>query len=260
MPNQNLTENVVRVLPRKPNRPRVRGFTLLEILTVIAIVAILTSIVIPAAGALQGAGGMDRATSDIASTLQQARAYAMGNNTYVYVGVQEVSPISANATSGTGRLVVTAIASVDGSRPAVSDWGTSALSSDVVTIQKPEIFDGVHLTTDTALANSGNMERPTPSSSADLGGLGADQADWTTSFPWPLSGTPRNTFSKVVEFDPQGVARVQVSAQPGYDPSIPSYIEIALVPAHGTQVAAAVPNQAAIQVDGVTGAVRIYRP
>jgi hypothetical protein len=170
--------------------------------------------------------------------------------------VNETTPTAAN---GTGRVTMVAIASEDGTRPDFSLWGSPNLSSNVVVIAKPQIFDNVHVAIATDLVNGATMtDRPSGPIVTDLGSSGTVAR---TIFSWPLSGTPKNTFTKVIEFDPQGVARIQSGNS--YDSSISSYIEIPLVPAHGTEVAstaAQMADQAAIQVDGVTGDVRIYRP
>jgi hypothetical protein len=90
------------------------------------------------------------------------------------------------------------------------------------------------------------------------------------TFGWPvgtgIGGTPapQYTFTKVVEFDPQGSARIIVGPPANYLDAIPHYIEIGLQPANGTSVAPVVSGAtgqiAAIQIDGMSGATRIYRP
>jgi len=103
-------------------------------------------------------------------------------------------------------------------------------------------------------------------------------------FLWPLgtsltgSPVPQYTFTQVIEFDPQGSARIlagstQGSAAAGTvsQTSIPYFIEIGLEVANGATANPAPtveqasgttsPGQiAAIQVDGMTGATHIYRP
>ncbi len=91
-----------------------------------------------------------------------------------------------------------------------------------------------------------------PAAAIDLGNSTAK-----TTFQWPISSSAKHNFVKVIEFDPQGVPRVQAGAI--HDSSVNNCIEIALVPANGN-VAAVNANQAAIQIDGVTGAVRLFRP
>jgi hypothetical protein len=80
----------------------------------------------------------------------------------------------------------------------------------------------------------------------------------SVTFQWPLSGPAQYTFSKVVEFDPEGVARFQSKST--FDATVPSYIELPLLPTHGATVPTLPTDEAAIQIDGMTGVVQTYRP
>ena len=84
------------------------------------------------------------------------------------------------------------------------------------------------------------------------------QSTSSVTFQWPLTGAAHYTFNQVIEIDPQGIARIQSGS--AYSSTIPSFIEIGLLPTHGGAVNASSANQAAVQVDGMTGAVSIYRP
>jgi len=227
----------------------VRGFSLVEVLVVMTIMSILAVAMPIAIGAFTSAGKLTQSASDISSVLAQARAYAMAKNTYVYVGMQEVDGTRPSVANGVGRVAVAVVASLDGTRPYTS--GPLA-TTDIAEISKPQFFNSTHITTATSLVNGVNMtSRPT--CAVDL-----SSATASTTFQWPLTGTAQYSFVKVIEFDPQGVARVQTGT--AYSPSVQSYIEIPLVAAHGDIAAANIGNQAAVQVDGVTGAVAVYRP
>jgi prepilin-type N-terminal cleavage/methylation domain-containing protein len=226
-----------------------RGFSLVELLVVMAIMSVLAYATTPFFNSLLSAGRLSQSASDISSILAQARAYAMAKNTYVYVGMQEVDGMQPSASNGVGKIAVAVVASLDGTRPYTTG---PLVASDLAAISKPQIFGDTHLTKSSTLINGAGMtSRPT--ASVDLGSTSA-----TTTFQWPLSGTPQNSFLKVIEFDPQGSARVQTGA--AFNPSVEAYIEIPLVSAHGNAAAANISNQAAVQVDGVTGAVAVYRP
>jgi len=240
-----------------------RGFTLVELLVVVAIVSALAALLVPALGTISNGGGMSSAVTGISGLLEQARAYSMGNNTYVYVGIQEVNAISSNsvpAASGTGQLVIAVVASQNGTRPyttlATTPITPSLVNPGIGMIDKIHSFAGVHLVSPSAAMNGPNMTgRPTATSASVVD---ISKATATTTFQWPFTGAPNYSFNKVIEFDPQGVARVQQGS--AYSASVSDYLEITLVATHGNAAVATAADQAAIQVDGITGAVRFYRP
>ncbi len=233
----------------KRARDNVQGFSLVELLVVLAIMSIMAALATPVLKSLMVAGKLSLATSGISNVLTQARSYAMAKNTYVYVGIQEVDGLQPSSSNGVGDLAVVVAASLDGARPYTSGPLTT---SDIAVIAKPQLYSGVHLASSTSLVNGANMTGR-PGASVDL-----SSATAFTTFQWPLSGTSKYSFTKVIEFDPQGVARVQASAP--YSPAIQTYLEVSLVPANGDAVSPNISDQAAVQVDGVTGAVTIYRP
>src|SRR5205814_4328762 len=65
------------------------GFTLIELLVVIGIIILLTALLTPAFTNLKSAGDVTSAAYSIKGVLDQARAYAMANNTYTWVGLYE---------------------------------------------------------------------------------------------------------------------------------------------------------------------------
>lgn len=212
----------------------------------------------PLVSALKGAGDLGKASGDIQGILEQARAYAMANNTYVYAGLQEVDVVKAQAgtptVTGVGRVALGVVASTTGMRPYTN--APSALPSTAITpLGKVRYFDNLHITNSTSLSTSGNMNRPC-APSCEVVDLSTNKA--VTSFQWPVTGNAQYNFtSMVVEFSPQGTASVQ-NSNSSLAPLV-QYLEIALLPARGN-VAATNANQAAIQINGVTGTVTLYRP
>lgn len=64
------------------NPPERSGFTLIEVLTVIAVIAILAGILIPAANSVRAKAGTAEATSKLRQLAVAANAYANDNNNY----------------------------------------------------------------------------------------------------------------------------------------------------------------------------------
>ena len=249
------------------------AFSLIELLVVIAVMAVLAGIMVPAMSSIKGAGNVTKAAYDIKGILDQARAYAMANNTFVFVGIAEVDSskdasakpqvATADPTIG-GRVAVAVVASKDGSRgydatsaslpnPA---WSDTSIASNLVVIGKLQRFENLHLAPlFSTIPNSGGTTRPSVSSGNYQIGNAACAS--VTPFDWPIGsaiGSGQYSFQKVVSFDPQGVARIQTS---GNADTIVQYMEIGLQQTRGTTVSS---NAAAIQIDGMSGTTRIYRP
>jgi len=83
-----------------------RAFSLVELLVVMAVIAILLGLALSGAGLLSGASPHQRA-KDLALLLEQARTFATSRQTPVWVGFQEIESPDA-------QLRVLLIASADG--------------------------------------------------------------------------------------------------------------------------------------------------
>jgi prepilin-type N-terminal cleavage/methylation domain-containing protein len=260
------------LIPNHPVRARqrdpesIRGFTLLELLIVVGIIGLLMVLLAPAFNTIKGGTDVTSAAYTIKGVLETARTYAKANNDFVWVGFKEVD-ISQNSSvtpqnAGTGRLAIALVASKDGTRgydvtsPSLPNpaWTNYSNGASLVAVTKLYCLENIHLVT--SLPNTGNMTRPAVSSNNYI--IGNAPAS-VTPFDWPL-GSPLNagqySFQKVINFDPQGVARIQYSTNTN---EIVPYIEIGLQQTYGTTVSSN-NNVAAIQVGGITGNVTIYRP
>lgn len=224
----------------------VRAFTLIELLVVISLIATLSILIGPAMSALRGASGLSKSIEDVRGVLEQARAHAMAKNTYTYVGFAEVDELAATSSAPTRssapvRQGGTVVAGVAASRTGTRVNATSITTNEITLVSRLFKLPGVVIT-DTPPAIGGLTNRKTDSVVPLV-----DSS--TCGLEWP--GKDGVKLTKVIEFDPQGVARLSG----GSNSQIAGYIEIALKQAHGGQA-----NLAAIQVDGISGAVRVYRP
>jgi Tfp pilus assembly protein FimT len=236
-------------------------------LAVIAIISVMAVLLAPALSGIRSASDLTRSAYDIKGILDQSRAYAMANNTYVFVGLAEVDASQADTSTpqkaGVGRLAIAVAASQDGTlgydRKSTSISSPAISSSKLTAVSKLQRFENIHLTDLGATPPAtGGMARPAVSDPNYRLGTSDAASHCVTPFNWPLSsaGNPQYSFKIVLNFDPQGAARIQGATNTDY---IPRYIEIGLQPANGNAVSSGA-NTAAIQIDGMTGSSRIYRP
>ena len=254
--------------PRPAVALREGGFTLLELLIVVTIMGLLLVLMAPAFTTIKGGTDATSAAYTIKDVLDTARTYAKANSTYTWVGFKEVD-VSQDASvspqiSGIGRVAMAIVASKDGTRgyditntnlPSPSGWTNYNNGANLVAVGKLQYLNNVHLAG--ALTTAGNMARPSVSSNNYIIGLAPVSV---TPFDWPLGSVlnaGQYSFNKVINFDPQGVARIQYSTNTDI---ISPYTEVGLQQTHGTTVDANSPNVAAIQLGGVGGSVTVYRP
>ena len=296
-------------------RPDSAAFTLVELLAVMGIMVLLLVAIVPVVGSIKGGRDVIKAAYDISGTLENARTYAIANNTYVWVGFFEEDGSQSSATpakdNATGRVVIYVVASKDGTRYSDSTdainstnpppFGTesptaSKLLNQVKLVPLLNIIklDGVHLAgvnngtkptaggTPSPDTNSpvrpgvagpfqvGNYASASPNFSGHSLPNGGSTNTNPTYFTYPLTvygskTTPQYTFERIIEFNSQGEAsKMEENTFGGL--GLQGEMEVALQPARGNVVDAtysgnnAMKAAAAIQIEGLTGQVRMYRP
>ena len=174
-------------------------------MVVIAIMVAVAAFIAPAFTSLKSAGDVTSAAYTIKGLLEQARTYAMANNTYVYVGFAEVdasksetaNPQTATTDVVGGRIAVAVVASRDGTRGyALSSsltnpaWTSYNNGSNLLPVGKLQRLENLHLAPlFSTLPNSGGLTRQTVSSGAyQLGNYTAtpNPTSCVTPFDWPL--------------------------------------------------------------------------
>jgi len=239
------------------------------------IIAILLVIMAPAFTTLKSGADVTSAADTVKGVLDQARTYAMANDTYTWVGFfeEDVSTGSTNpATAGTGRIVMSIVASTDGT--IIYDPKTPAkiATTRLIQVGKLTKIENVHLAsfTDTPLGTGSTFAtRPnvTPISTYRIGSTTPTNS--LTPFQYPV-GNPepaaQYTFVKAVQFSSKGEARIDNSTVDVNNIEVyplQAAAEIGMVPTHSTTLANAnpnlVPNRVAIQFTGAGGDVTIYR-
>ena len=251
------------------------GFTLVELLTVISILLTISVLTVPAWNSLQGAHNAATVAYEIQDLLREARGYAMGNNTHVFVGILEENAASVPSDppprKGIGRVVMATCASLDGTKgydntssPQTSWTAHYGKGRNLRALGKLHQFENIHIAASLGPPPpSGAMARP------DVNyyyRLGHSSCGSVTPITWPigsdLSSGFEYRFDKVIRFDPQGIPRIQYKTN---GDTIVREMEIGLQQTHGNQWEGLpsgpnTGNQSAIQIDGVTGITMIFRP
>ena len=247
----------------KVRMKRSAAFTLTELLVVMALIISIAGLAKPAFVSLTSSKGVGEATFKVSSALDIARAYAMANKTYVWVGFFEESVSSTTPTtslppySGKGRVVIATVASKDGT-PIFSPGDPAAVlpGNRIFPIGKIEQIQNAHL---------GDIGEPAGGSTTELASrpdypytdventknrISSDSGD-KTDYPFSLGGY---TFHKTICFSPRGEADINSGGV------LRNVGEIGILPTHGQTVAVGASNIRAVQFTGITGHVKVYAP
>lgn len=249
--------------PRSAARP---AFTLIELVVVIGIIVVLMVLVAPAFTNIKRATDITSSAYTIKGMLEQARNYALINNTYAWVGFFEEdgsTPSNTPATAGIGRVVILTVASKDGTiaykQPVVSP-ATAMDSARLIRVTKLVRLDNVHLRTFPNGNGSGGdtflTRPPIPGNLTDNAKIGdTSPPDSLRPFQYSIEGssTPAQyTFSKVIEFSPRGECRVNNNNY-----TIRPLIEVGLQSVRGTVLDDN--KNCAVQLTGFGGNIKIYQ-
>jgi prepilin-type N-terminal cleavage/methylation domain-containing protein len=225
----------------------VGGFTLVELLVVLALIAILGSILVLSISGTKSSRDLTNAAYTIQGVLEQARTASMASSTYTWVGFFEEDPANPGA-AGTGQVVISVVASANGMNlDTVGSPIPKLPSASLTQVAKLLKIPNLHLAVLSATV--------VPRSSVPAVTYQVASANFvnTTSFLYPLSGATQYTFSHIIQFNPQGDA-TRIADYPT------QLMEIGLQPTHGATVTATGSNFAAIQIAGIGGHVTTYRP
>src|SRR5205809_219892 len=220
------------------------GFSLIELLVVVAIMILVASFIIPAFTSSKSSADVTSAAYTTKGTLDQARTYAMANDTYTAVGF--AGSIGNTPASVTGQVYVATLASTDGTANGFANGNYRQLG-------KLLKFDNTHVRDTGVPTNDGTDFESRPNVASTYRISTASAGAYTIT----VQGV---TFSRWIQFSPRGEAVL------GGNNPMTQYMEVGLFPTHATSLAASqdangkwLGNIVAIQVSGFSGSVRVYR-
>jgi prepilin-type N-terminal cleavage/methylation domain-containing protein len=227
---------------------RRRGFTLVEMLVVIAIMVVLFSAGIPAVENLGASRGISSATSQISGALELAKSTAVARNTYVWVGFANVGPNSDR----NGETCIGIMMSKDGTK--------SSLLANLAPVGKLVAIENVALAEPSELPSALRSRLPDEiktetSTNKYVVNLNNNLANYTFKKSNLASGTTVTFKDDFILISPQG----EVVANADSDSFVPQTMIGLTQSRQNKSLGAASKDGAVVVFHGGTGQIQVLR-
>lgn len=201
---------------------QVVAFSLIELLVVVAVIAVLASLSVPAFNSIGRARGVSDAAEQVATAIELARSEAVARRTYAWIG------FSARTDVGNDGVQIGVVCTADGT--------SSGTAANLRPLGRAVLVESV------TLVDSGKEGNP------------SEIALQTDGLNFTIGASSFNA-GKSITFTPDGEATTKAapSASDGFDP----LLAIGLAPLQGTSPDTN--NRATVVIDGSTGIPRIIR-